>query len=422
MNRMVLESRYPAVSWYLRVDPLPTRNHLAMPSTAPEPIDGRYQLGEVIGAGGMGEVRAARDVRLQRDVAIKLLHAALLDRPGMRERIGSEARAAARLSHPNVVAVFDAGVDDGEHPYIVMERLQGRTLADELTRGPMPIERVRSMAIQVLDALAAAHAMGLVHRDVKPGNVLAADDDTWKVADFGIAKWMDESGITRTGEVLGSPGYLAPERFEGTPASPSSDLYSVGVLLYEALTGRRPAEGDHAWAMAAAAREGSVTPLLELRPEAGPALGQIVDRAMSPDPTDRFPSAGEMAEAIRGSAHATAPLPPTMDEAATTAVLGGPLGEAEPAIEPAVTTPIATPSPPDLERRASEATARKRDKDGPSVRSIVTAMVVGAVALMIVLVVVIAIAGGPGDTPAGASPDIPTPLADALDRLEESIP
>jgi serine/threonine protein kinase len=400
-----------------------------MPSTAPKPIDGRYQLGEVIGAGGMGEVRAARDVRLQRDVAIKLLHAALLDRPGMRERIGSEARAAARLSHPNVVAVFDAGVDDGEHPYIVMERLQGRTLADELTRGPMPIERVRSMAIQVLEALAAAHAMGLVHRDVKPGNVLAADEDTWKVADFGIAKWMDESGITRTGEVMGSPGYLAPERFEGTPASPSSDLYSVGVLLYEALTGRRPVEGDHAWAMSAAAREGSVTPLLELRPEAGPALGQIVDRAMSPDPVDRFPSAEEMAEAIRRSAHATAPLPPTMEEAATTAVLSHPPGDtAVTAVEPppapviAAPTPSPVPAPPDLDRRRARATKGARSEEGPGVRSIVTAMVVGAVALLIVLAVAFVIAGGPGDTPAGGSPGVPAPLADALDRLEESIP
>lgn len=374
-----------------------------MPSTAPQPIEGRYQLGELIGSGGMGEVRAARDVRLQRDVAIKVLHAALLDRPGMRQRIGSEARAAARLSHPNVVAVFDAGVDDGEHPYIVMERLEGRTLADELARGPMPVERVRSMAIQVLEALAAAHAMGLVHRDVKPGNVLAAGNDTWKVADFGIAKWMDESGITRTGEVMGSPGYLAPERFEGTPASPSSDLYSVGVMLYEALTGRRPVEADHALAVATAAREGTTTPLLELRPKAGPALCQVVDRAMSPDPTGRFPSAEEMVEAIRRSARATVPLPLTIEEAATTGVLSD-------AAEPAPT-----------DRIPARATRRSGTDEGPSVRSIVTAMVIGAVVLLILLAVAFAIAGGPADAP-GPNPEIPPPLADAIDRLEESIP
>jgi serine/threonine protein kinase len=397
-----------------------------MPSTAPQPIEGRYQLGELIGSGGMGEVRAARDVRLQRDVAIKVLHAALLDRPGMRQRIGSEARAAARLSHPNVVAVFDAGVDDREHPYIVMERLEGRTLADELTRGPMPVERVRSMAIQVLEALAAAHAMGLVHRDVKPGNVLAAGDDTWKVADFGIAKWVDESGITRTGEVMGSPGYLAPERFEGTPASPSSDLYSVGVMLYEALTGRRPVEGDHALAVATAAREGTVMPLLELRPEAGPALGQVVDRAMSPDPTGRFPSAEEMAEAISRSAPATVPLPLTMEEAATTAVLTDAAEDtevttAEPAPTPAVAVPAPSLEPTPTDRMSARSTRGARTEDGPGVRSIVTAMVIGAVVLLILLAVAFAIAGGPADAP-GASPEIPPPLAEALDRLEESIP
>ena len=368
-------------------------------------IGDRYELGDVIGTGGMGEVRAARDIRLQRDVAVKLLHAALLDRPGMRTRIRSEARAAAGLSHPNVVAVFDAGVDDTEHPYIVMERLDGRTLADELAGGPMSVERARSMANQVLQALATAHAAGLVHRDVKPGNVLFAGEDTWKVADFGIAKWLDESGITRTGEVMGSPGYLAPERLEGIPASPSSDLYSVGVLLYEALTGRRLAAGDHSW-VAAADRDGAVTPLVELRPDAGPALDQIVARAMSPDPSRRFASAEEMMKAIENSAQATVPIPQTTEEVATTA-----------RIEPVPSARARTPV---------HASARPPSERDPTLRSIVIAMAIGATALLILLVVAFAVVGGGADPPTagatGAGVDLPAPLTEALDRLEGAIP
>ena len=209
---------------------------------------------------------------------------------------------------------------------------------------------------------------------------------------------------------MGSPGYLAPERFEGTPASPSSDVYSVGVLLYETLAGGRPIQGDHSWAVAAA-RKGNVTPLLERRPEAGPALSQIVERAMSPDPADRFASAEEMADAIKRSAHATVPLPPTVDQAATTAALGDASDDAE-------ATP-AEPTPTD--RLPARATRAARTEEGPSVRSIVTAMVVGAVVLLILLAVAFVIAGGPGES-SGANPEIPPPLADALDRLEESIP
>jgi eukaryotic-like serine/threonine-protein kinase len=225
------------------------------------------------------------------------------------------------------------------------------------------------------------------------------------VADFGIAKWLDESGITRTGEVMGSPGYLAPERLEGIPASPSSDLYSVGVLLYEALTGRRLAAGDHAW-VAAADREGAVTPLVELRPDAGPALDQIVARAMSPDPSGRFASAEEMMKAIESSAQATVPIPPSTEEVATTA-----------RIEPAPSARARTPV---------HASARPSSERDPTLRSIVIAMAVGATALLILLVVAFAVVGGDADPPTagatGASVDLPAPLAEALDRLEGAIP
>ena len=158
----------------------------------------------------------------------------------MRRRVETEARLAARLTHPNVVTVFDSGLEAG-HPFIVMERLNGRTLRDELAEGPMEPEAVRSMALQVLEALAAAHGIGLIHRDVKPGNILAAGEGTWKVADFGIATSIeDDHTLTKTGELLGSASYLAPERLEGHAATTRSDIYSLGVVMYEALTGRPP--------------------------------------------------------------------------------------------------------------------------------------------------------------------------------------
>jgi serine/threonine-protein kinase len=157
----------------------------------------------------------AVDTRLDRPVALKRLRADLADDVAMRRRVETEARLAARLTHPNVVTVFDSGLEAG-HPFIVMERLDGRTLRDELAEGPMEHEAVRSMALQVLEALAAAHGIGLIHRDVKPGNILVAGEGTWKVADFGIATSIeDDHTLTRTGELLGSASYLAPERLEG---------------------------------------------------------------------------------------------------------------------------------------------------------------------------------------------------------------
>lgn len=395
-----------------------------MPSTRPRLIDSRYELGDVIGAGGMGEVRTAHDLRLDREVAIKLLHTTLIERPGMRERIRSEARAAARLAHPHAVAVFDAGID-GDQPYIVMERLQGRTLEDELGQGSMPIDRIRTMGLQVLQALEAAHAIGLIHRDVKPGNVLAAGRDRWKVADFGIAKWLDESGITRTGDVMGSPAYLAPERLDGAPASPASDLYSVGVMLYEALAGRRPAEGEHMWAVAVAVREGAVPPLSELRHEISAEVERVVATAMSADPNDRFPTARHMGDALRRAAQSTMPLPVPTDQAATTAVV-------RPTREH-VTQEIPNPDaarelPPAPRPTSDRATTRRLGRaDRSTPRRLVVTVVLGAVvSALLVAAVVLALSESPprqvasGST--GPTSELPATLSEALDRLEEAVP
>src|SRR5438128_3374368 len=206
-------------------------------------LAGRYELGALLGHGGMGTVRDAVDRRLGRSVAVKILRADLAEQPRARRRFETEAHAAARLAHPNVVTVFDSGEDDGI-PFLVMERLPGRTLADELTAGPLSPERARGVVREVLSALAAAHAAGIIHRDIKPGNVLLTEDGHVKVSDFGIAKTVDHLDQTQTAELVATPGYLAPERLVGEAASQRSDLYSVGVLLYEALSGRRPFERD----------------------------------------------------------------------------------------------------------------------------------------------------------------------------------
>jgi serine/threonine-protein kinase len=208
--------------------------------------------------------------------------------------------------------VFDSGEDDGV-PFLVMERLPGRTLADELTDGPLSPERARAVVREVLSALGAAHAAGIIHRDIKPGNVLLTEDGHVKVSDFGIAKTVDDLDQTQTAELVATPGYLAPERLVGEAASHRSDLYSVGVMLYEALSGRRPFERDTPLAVMRAIEQGEAEPLISLRPELSPDVVAVVERAMSVDPNDRFESAVEMAAALE----ATPVLEPTPDPDAT---------------------------------------------------------------------------------------------------------
>jgi eukaryotic-like serine/threonine-protein kinase len=276
-------------------------------SGPPSWIADRYELGGVVGRGGMGEVRAATDERLQREVAVKLLRPDLAAIEEARRRFEGEAQAAAALVHPNVVTVFDAGEEDGA-PFIVMELLPGRTLVDELATGPMSSVQVRDLAGAVLGALEAAHNAGILHRDVKPGNVLRAGDGTWKVADFGIAKVAETTGdLTVSGVVIGTPAYIAPERIDGAPATPASDLYSAGAVLYEALAGRKPFAGDNFAAVAEQIRAGRAPALHELVPEVDPGLERVVERAMATDPRHRFASAVEMRRALDESPAPTVP-------------------------------------------------------------------------------------------------------------------
>ncbi|MDQ1436798.1 MAG: eukaryotic-like serine/threonine-protein kinase [Acidimicrobiaceae bacterium] len=262
-------------------------------------LGGRYELGPLLGRGGMADVYDAVDARLGRPVAVKVLRPAMTVRADVRRRFEDEARAAAKLAHPNVVAVYDTGEDDGV-PWIVMERLSGESLASRLVPGrPLETEWVLRMAGDVLGALTVAHAAGVVHRDVKPGNILFSDEGCAKVADFGIAKSVEAVGdATTAGLLLGTPRYLAPERFDGATSSASSDIYAMGVILYEALSGRRAFEGDTPVSVAFAVQHNEPTPLAELRPDLPADVVAVVDKAMARDPAARFTTAREMAAAV----------------------------------------------------------------------------------------------------------------------------
>jgi serine/threonine protein kinase len=257
----------------------------------------RYELGEIIGVGGMGEVRAAHDLTLDRPVAIKFLRPHLAPTPDIRARFDTEAKAAARLNHPNIVGVFDSGEDEGV-PFIVMERLSGRTLADRLAEGPLTEWEARRLTLEILAALEASHEEEILHRDLKPGNVMLTEKGVAKVVDFGIAKAMEGLDLTDSGLTLGTPGYLAPERIAGDPATPGSDVYSVGVMLYEMLAGKKPYEADTPIGLLRALQEDDPEPLAEARPGVDPVLAAIVERALAKEPRRRYQSAGAMREAM----------------------------------------------------------------------------------------------------------------------------
>jgi eukaryotic-like serine/threonine-protein kinase len=267
-------------------------------------LGGRYELRGVLGRGGMAEVHDGWDTRLSRPVAIKLLYPALAADEVTRRRFENEARAAAALNHPNIVAVHDSGEDHGT-PYIVMERLPGPTLADEIEAGPLSADRVRWVLSDLLGALTAAHEAGILHRDIKPGNVLITASGTAKLADFGIAK-TNGAAHTRVGMVFGTANYLSPQRITGRPASPSDDLYALGVLGYEALTRRLPFERDNPVATMRAVLEDPLMPIGMLRPDVDQALIQVLERAMSRDPAYRFADAAAMRAALH-AAHPTRP-------------------------------------------------------------------------------------------------------------------
>jgi serine/threonine protein kinase len=262
-------------------------------------LDGWYRLDTVLGRGAVGVVWKAWDLRLDRDVAIKVLRPELAAHPATRQRFEEEARSTAGLSHPAVVAVYDTG-DHDSGAYLVMECLSGRTLSDELADGNMLPQRVRQIAVQVLGAVEAAHNIGIIHRDIKPSNILLTASNDPKLADFGIAKTVDSTDLTSVGEVIGTPMYLAPERLAGAAATPATDLYSLGVVLYECYSGTRLFEGSNVMAMLRQIQNQPAVALIAASgaPDAG--LASVIKRAIAVDPAQRFSSASEMRAALNG--------------------------------------------------------------------------------------------------------------------------
>lgn len=263
-----------------------------------ETLGGRYRLVELLGQGGMATIYRARDAQLERDVAVKVLRPEYGADPDFNERFRHEAQSAASLNHPNVVSVFDYGTDD-VGPFIVMELVEGEDLSTIVRRsGALPPRAAARLVAQAARALAAAHDKGVVHRDVKPGNIMVTRDGRVKVADFGIARALSEAALTLPGTTLGSVHYFSPEQARGELATPASDIYSLGIVLFELLTGRRPWTGDTAAAIATARLTGAVPSPAKVHGGIPPSLDAIARKAMATSPQDRFASASDMADAL----------------------------------------------------------------------------------------------------------------------------
>jgi serine/threonine-protein kinase len=263
-------------------------------------VDSRYLILRRIGSGGMADVYCAEDTHLGRQVALKVLHRRFAQDQEFVERFRREASAAAGLQHPHVVGVFDRGRHDGTY-YIAMEHLPGRTLKEIVTsEAPLAQERVVDLGIQILQAAEFAHRHGVIHRDFKPHNVIVDDHGAVKVTDFGIAR-AGASEMTETGSIMGTAQYLSPEQAQGHAVTAGSDLYSIGVMLYEMLAGRLPFEGDSAVSVALKHLSEPPPPISQFRPDVSPALESVVMAALAKDPAHRWQSADDFAEALQAA-------------------------------------------------------------------------------------------------------------------------
>jgi eukaryotic-like serine/threonine-protein kinase len=333
----------------------------------------RYAVGELLGRGGMAEVYLATDRVLDRPVAIKTLGGWLASDATFVERFRREALASARISHPNLVAVFDAGSDGSLH-YIVMEHVPGETLADVIRReGPLRPDRARGIGTNVADALGVAHEAGIVHRDVKPANVMLTPDGRTKLMDLGIARSIDGESITRASSILGTAGYVSPEQARGDPVDRRSDVYSLGCVMYEMLTGRPPFTAGDPVAVAYKHVHEAPVPPSSVDPSVPHSLEAVTLRAMEKDPAARFQSAGDMSSAL---ADRTAPVASVTK---TTPM---------PALAPPVVAPPGT-----LPRRADRPTPRRRR---------LVPILLGFAALILLGGLTFALFGG--DPPSGLGP------------------
>jgi serine/threonine-protein kinase len=310
-------------------------------------LNNRYELEQKIGEGGMARVYRGRDIRLNRRIAVKVLHNHYATDPGFLQRFHHEAQAAANLRHPNIVDVYDVGLDGDIH-YIVMEYVEGSDLKALLTRnGPLPADQAVAIAEAVAQGLSAAHRMGLVHRDIKPQNIIVGPAGQVKITDFGIAKSALSTAMTETGVTFGTADYISPEQARGQAATPQSDIYSLGVTIYEMLTGRLPFVGESSIAVALQ-HVGEEPPLPRMfNPRIPPALESLVLRAMSKEPGARPASAQEFARLLNGwrdlgeqetVVRPVAPRPPLRHPPAAAARLGGEAAHPRPAPRPQATS------------------------------------------------------------------------------------
>jgi len=355
-------------------------------------IADRYRIEGRLGLGGMSTVHLALDTRLERHVAIKLLAEHLADDPTFVSRFQREALAAARLVHPNVVQVFDSGLDaaSGRH-FIVMEYVPGQSVAQILRdRGGqgLGVEETLAIVVQACHGLDYAHRQGVVHRDVKPGNLLRSPDGIVKLADFGIARATDQSSITQVGSVLGTAAYLSPEQAAGEEAGPRADLYSLGVVTYQCLAARLPYEAQSLSELVLKQQREAPPRLDQLRADVTPALARAVAVALSIDPRDRYASAREMGDALDRAAEA----PPEEPTAATsplgateaTSVLPAGAAAAAPVWDPTDEHPVAPRQPVPRRRQpppapaAEPAAARSKPKRGNRAKRVLGVLLIVA--------------------------------------------
>jgi serine/threonine-protein kinase len=345
-------------------------------------IGGRYEIEQLLGHGGMATVHRARDTQLGREVALKLMRPDLADDPVFGARFVTEARSAASISHPNVVTVLDFGTE-GPGPYIVMELVEGGDLAAILRRkGRLTAPRAVSIAAGVASALAAAHGRGIVHRDVKPGNILITADGDARVADFGIARATGEQSLTATGTSLGSVDYFSPEQARGEPADAASDIYALGVVLYEMLTGARPFTGEGPYAVAVARLGAPAPDPRAVRPRIPKALAAIVQRAMAPERGDRYASAAEMGEALEGWLAARRASASKPHVGAASPLVAAPIESNAPDAATAAAADETAPMRLDLPAAGSTPASRRHPP-----RRRATALAVGAAAVALLIVV-----------------------------------
>jgi serine/threonine protein kinase len=257
-------------------------------------LSGRYRLEAKLGSGGMSTVYLARDDTLDRPVAVKVMHREMSEQEDQLQRFRQEARAVAKLTHPNVVSVIDAG-EDGGYPYIVFEYVKGETLKQRIGRvGALDTQEAIAYAIEVARGLGVAHARKMVHRDIKPQNVLIDEEGRAKLTDFGISRQLEQDGVTATGRVLGTTDYVAPEQAMGKAVDPRSDIYSLGVVLYEMLVGQVPFHADSQVGVAMKHVNEELPDVQRRRPEASAAVALVVERATAKYPAERYQTIGEM--------------------------------------------------------------------------------------------------------------------------------